>query len=73
MDITSGVLAVVDGRMVTSIYSSNVQFPINGQQLMMQLDSLTSSMRDMEVTKEEDMVGNKLHLFKTLIKIYCRM
>eukprot|EP00092_Neocalanus_flemingeri_P030154 GFUD01032732.1.p1 GENE.GFUD01032732.1~~GFUD01032732.1.p1 ORF type:complete len:186 (-),score=73.10 GFUD01032732.1:167-724(-) len=46
------VLTVVGGRVVTSC-SSNGQFPLNGQQLMMQLDSLTSSMMDMAVNTEE--------------------
>eukprot|EP00092_Neocalanus_flemingeri_P089353 GFUD01113063.1.p1 GENE.GFUD01113063.1~~GFUD01113063.1.p1 ORF type:complete len:177 (+),score=68.98 GFUD01113063.1:50-580(+) len=46
------VLTVVSGRVVTSC-SSNGQFPLNGQQLMMQLDSLTSSMMDMAVNTEE--------------------
>merc|ERR1712202_58444 len=32
---------------------SRGQFPINGQQLMIQMDSLTSSMMDMVVTTEE--------------------
>merc|ERR1712096_527186 len=47
------LLTVVGGRVVTSSYSSNGQFPINGQQLMMQLESLTSSMMDMAVTTDE--------------------
>jgi hypothetical protein len=39
---------VVGGRVVTSRYSSNVQFPINGQQLMMQLDSITRTMAGLQ-------------------------
>eukprot|EP00092_Neocalanus_flemingeri_P102959 GFUD01131697.1.p1 GENE.GFUD01131697.1~~GFUD01131697.1.p1 ORF type:complete len:194 (-),score=76.22 GFUD01131697.1:167-748(-) len=46
------VLTVVGGRVITSC-SSNGQFHLNGQQLMMQLDSLTSSMMDMAVNTEE--------------------
>jgi len=46
------VLTVVGGRVVAS---SQGQFPINGQQLMMQLDSLTCAMTDMTVTTEEEM------------------
>eukprot|EP00092_Neocalanus_flemingeri_P014884 GFUD01016075.1.p1 GENE.GFUD01016075.1~~GFUD01016075.1.p1 ORF type:complete len:159 (-),score=60.09 GFUD01016075.1:142-618(-) len=45
------VLTVVGGRVV----SRNSQFPINGQQLMMQVDSLTCAMTDMTVTTEEGM------------------
>ena len=33
--------------------SSGVSYPINGQQLIMQLDSLTSSLMDMSVTTDE--------------------
>ena len=33
--------------------SSGVGYPINGQQLIMQLDSLTSSLMDMSVTTDE--------------------
>merc|ERR1712243_350165 len=40
---------VVGGRIVAS------SFPVNGQQLMMQVDSLTSAMMDMNVAMEEDM------------------
>ena len=43
---------VVGGRIVAS---SLGQFPVNGQQLMMQLDSLTSSMMDMNVSLEDEM------------------
>ena len=42
---------VVGGRIVAS---SQGQFPINGQQLMMQLDSLTSSMMDMNVSMDDE-------------------
>ena len=55
MESTNGVLNGLDGRVVASSYSSNVQFPINGQQLMMQLDSLTSAMTDMGVSNQEEM------------------
>jgi hypothetical protein len=54
--VTSQVLTVVGGRMVPYSYSSNVQFTINGQQLMMQMDSLTSNMMDMAVTTDADEV-----------------
>merc|ERR1719370_1871573 len=40
------------GRIVASSQSN---FPVNGQQLMMQVDSLTSAMMDMNVTMEDDM------------------
>merc|ERR1712106_392902 len=43
---------VVGGRIVAS---SQGHFPLNGQQLMMQLDSLTSAMMDMDVSMEEEM------------------
>ena len=43
---------VVGGRIVAS---SQGHFPLNGQQLMMQLDSLTSAMMDMDVSVEEEM------------------
>ena len=46
------VLTVVGGRVVSS---SHGQFPVNGQQLMMQLDSLTCAMTDMAVSTEEEM------------------
>ena len=46
------ILTVVGGRVVSS---SHGQFPINGQQLMMQLDSLTCAMTDMAVTTDEEM------------------
>ena len=39
--------------LVSSPMSSGVSYPINGQQLMMQLDSLTSSLMDMAVTTDE--------------------
>merc|ERR1711934_1061453 len=54
---TWGVLTVVGGRMVltkgTSPMSSGTSYPVNGQQLMMQLDSVTSSLMDMAVSTEE--------------------
>merc|ERR1711983_616575 len=57
MGMTDAVLAVVGGRMVltkvSSPMSSGVRYPINGQQLIMQLDSLTSSLMDMSVTTDE--------------------
>eukprot|EP00090_Calanus_glacialis_P002020 TRINITY_DN11519_c0_g1_i2.p1 TRINITY_DN11519_c0_g1~~TRINITY_DN11519_c0_g1_i2.p1 ORF type:complete len:150 (-),score=49.72 TRINITY_DN11519_c0_g1_i2:65-514(-) len=43
---------VVGGRIVAS---SQGQFPVNGQQLMMQLDSLTSSMMEMNVSMDDEM------------------
>merc|ERR1712150_71060 len=50
-------MGVVGGRMVltkvSSPMSSGVSYPVNGQQLMMQLDSLTSSLMDMAVTTDE--------------------
>ena len=39
--------------LVSSPMSSGVSYPVNGQQLMMQLDSLTSSLMDMAVTTDE--------------------
>merc|ERR1711892_781944 len=45
------VLTVMGGRVVSS---SNGQYPVNGQQLMMQLDSLTCAMTDMAVTNNEE-------------------
>ena len=45
------------GRIVAS------SFPVNGQQLMMQVDSLTSAMMDMNVTMEEDMEVSKVEKF----------
>ena len=47
------VLTVVGGKIISSSFSSHGKFPVNGQQLMMQLDSLTSCMMDMVVTSEE--------------------
>ena len=47
------VLTVVGGKIISSSFHSHGQFPVNGQQLMMQLDSLTSCMMDMVVTTEE--------------------
>ena len=46
-------LTVVGGRVVASSQAS--QFPVNGQQLMMQLDNLTNAMMGMNVTMEEGM------------------
>merc|ERR1712186_46387 len=43
---------VVGGRIVAA---SQGNFHLNGQQLMMQLDSLTSAMMDMDVSMEEEM------------------
>ena len=43
---------VVGGRIVAS---SQGQFPGNGQHLMMQLDSLTSAMMDMNVSMKDEM------------------
>ena len=43
---------VVGGRIVAS---SQGHFPVNGQQLMMQLDSMTSAMMNMDVSMEEEM------------------
>ena len=37
----------------TSPMSSGSSYPVNGQQLMMQLDSVTSSLMDMAVSTEE--------------------
>merc|ERR1711915_1026096 len=45
----------VGGKLVQPSYSSNLSFPLNGQQLMMQLDNLTSSMMDMAVSQDIDM------------------
>merc|ERR1711970_314711 len=45
-------LTVVGGKVVAN---SNGQFPINGQQLMMQEDRLTSAMMDMQMDKDKDM------------------
>ena len=43
---------VVGGRIVAS---SQGHFPVNGQQLMMQLDSMTSAMMNMDVSMKEEM------------------
>ena len=56
------VLTVVGGKVITS-YSSNGQFPLNGQQLMMQLDSLTGAMTDMAVTTKDEMEVNREQFF----------
>eukprot|EP00092_Neocalanus_flemingeri_P002690 GFUD01002880.1.p1 GENE.GFUD01002880.1~~GFUD01002880.1.p1 ORF type:complete len:148 (-),score=59.79 GFUD01002880.1:88-531(-) len=56
-NVPGQVLTVVGGRVMAGSYSSNVPFALNGQQLMMQLDSLTSAMTDMTVTQEEEMEG----------------
>ena len=50
--IPPSVPPVVGGR---TIISSPGHIPVNGQQLMMQLDSLTSSMMDMNVSMEDEM------------------
>ena len=57
-------LTVVGGKVVAS---SHGQFPVNGQQLMMQLDSLTSAMMDMEVTVEEDMEVRMGGIYRAMI------
>merc|ERR1712192_168239 len=44
----STILTVVGGRMI----SRSAPMPLNGQQLMMQLDGLTSAMTDMSVQEE---------------------
>merc|ERR1712156_897781 len=48
------VMTVVGGRMVltkvSSPQSSHSAYPLTGQQLMMQLDSVTSSLMDLAVT-----------------------
>ena len=36
------------------VSSSQRQFPVNGQQLMMQLETMTSAMTDMTVTSYEE-------------------
>ena len=59
---------VVGGRIVAS---SQGHFPLNGQQLMMQLDSLTSAMMDMDVSMEEEMEVYKEN--KILFAIYICM
>ena len=43
------VLTVVRGRIVAAS-----QVPVNGQQLMMQVDNMTSAMTDMMVTSSEE-------------------
>ena len=43
------VLIVVRGRIVAAS-----QVPVNGQQLMMQVDNMTSAMTDMMVTSSEE-------------------
>merc|ERR1711887_469979 len=45
-------LTVVGGKVVAT---SQGQFPVNGQQLTMQVDRLTSAMMDMQMDKDEDM------------------
>merc|ERR1712215_616212 len=45
-------LTVVGGKVVAT---SQGQFPVNGQQLMMQVDRLTSAMMDMQMDRDEDM------------------
>merc|ERR1711997_389595 len=56
--MTDSVLTVVGGRMVlskvSSPQSSHSSFPLTGQQVMMQLDQMTSRMMDMVVTTEQD-------------------
>merc|ERR1712189_165625 len=56
LKMSQTVLTVVGGRMVVNKVpqSSNNSFPINGQQLMMQLDSMTSRMSNMVVTSDND-------------------
>merc|ERR1712226_821533 len=55
--MTDSVLTVVGGRMVlskvTSPQSSHSSYPLTGQQVMMQLDQMTSRMMDMVVTTED--------------------
>merc|ERR1711913_205696 len=54
--MTDSVLTVVGGRMVlskvSSPQSSHSSFPLTGQQVMLQLDQMTSRMMDMVVTTE---------------------
>ena len=65
------LLTVVGGRVVTSSYSSNGKYPNNGQQLMMQLDSLTSSMMDMAVTTDEvEMEVKRAHLLQYILTYF---
>ena len=64
MERTNGVLSVVGGRVGASSCSSNAPFHINGQQLMMQLDSLTSAMTDMVVSNEEEMEVKTFNLLR---------
>merc|ERR1719239_2112372 len=45
-------MQVIGGRL-TAVRSSAASFPVNGQQLQMQLDSLTSAMTDMMVEDDE--------------------
>ena len=52
------VLTVIGGRVVSS---SNGQYPVNGQQLMLQLDSLTCAMTDMAVTNNEEEMETAEH------------
>merc|ERR1712080_660634 len=48
------VLTIVGGRVVSrGSMSSGNQFPINGQQLMMQLESISSALGDLTVTPGE--------------------
>merc|ERR1712126_205594 len=48
------VVTIVGGRVVTrGSMSSGNQFPINGQQLMMQLESISSALGDLTVTPGE--------------------
>merc|ERR1711997_854297 len=55
--MTDSVLTVVGGRMVlskvSSPQSSHSSFPLTGQQVMLQLDQVTSRMMDMVVTTEQ--------------------
>merc|ERR1712141_613772 len=56
--MTDSVLTVVGGRMVlskvSSPQSSHSSFPLTGQQVMLQLDQMTSRMMNMVVTTEQD-------------------
>merc|ERR1711872_79999 len=55
MQTDGSVMGIVGGKLVQPSYSSNLSFPLNGQQLMMQLDNLTSSMMEMAVSQDTEM------------------
>jgi hypothetical protein len=69
--VAAPLFSVVGGRLVQQ--PSGGGFPLNGQQLQLQLDQLTSAMTDMAVEDETMEVGDLLILLSSNLNVFFLM